>query len=580
MAKPNDKKGEPEEGEKIEEPLWETQGDSEWIVSEMLELVVQKGAEMLYEHYLEDKSIPHSMDWLAHTFKNSVDTYFLDQDPGENLDNWVENPEPVRSRIDAWGRGAIQVKRRTKYDPVQENPSEYLASRKPTKSYASSIRGGKARIPKKTLDTSVAELPQPVGIKVEETPEIDENELQLRKYKEMELQRKRDETQQKKQREEQEIEEKRKNAKIASDLKKKDFTYDNQGNLLIITKVNPDKLPRDSYTVKYDFTAGGDIAKEPTRSFGNRSTTSKTSSKKISQTPKLSHERKLMQTLAYREEERNEDARGTSFEVFQPADGVKMSEDGKTKEGSMIQRIDSRMTRKEYRTMTEDQALKKKWDDEKRQKKAEKEKEKLPPIKKATNPNMAAVTASTMMGGRSIQLKNEELLKKMNEMASATYTTYQGDRSQLSGLGGGLGGTSWMSSDRVKRFSDQNNVDPNDPNTSEVDKFNMELSKNPNWGSERASGRVAELPKKPRRKPGFKEQHRALGAMKKLPRDRTNVEKKGPRRHMAAPPLGKTMGHGIIHEGIEPGDDYFANTATERTHNMSVTASLNASAIN
>jgi hypothetical protein len=48
-------------------------------------------------------------------------------------------------------------------------------------------------------------------------------------------------------------------------------------------------------------------------------------------------------------------------------------------------------------------------------------------------------------------------------------------------------------------------------NLSEVDRFNVEMFKNPQWGNERTSGAVSELISRPRKKPGAREIRNTLG---------------------------------------------------------------------
>jgi len=98
-----------------------------------------------------------------------------------------------------------------------------------------------------------------------------------------------------------------------------------------------------------------------------------------------------------------------------------------------------------------------------------------------------------------------------------------------------------------------------DEGMSEVDKFNFQIMKSKNWGSNppvREPIAKGEMPKRPTHK-GLQQTH---GYKKRLPRDRPFIETKSSRSHLPPPPLGMTMGHGLLHVQSE----YLASLLTSR----------------
>mmetsp|Transcript_33597 Transcript_33597/g.38177 ORF Transcript_33597/g.38177 Transcript_33597/m.38177 type:complete len:572 (-) Transcript_33597:316-2031(-) len=515
-----------------EEKLWETKEDAEIIVKDMVDLIIEEGGHTLYESYLEKKSIPHTVHSVMTMISNTVDSFFLNQDFGDQSSGWHESVEATRPTIDTWGRGTINVKRRTRYVKLPTSISEQ--SKGPRSVASSHWR----RVGKKHQQTASKDDDIPLAIELDDENDNDEMEEQLRKQKDKENLRRKEELETRKKREEEEAENERRLAKVAADLKSKEFTYDNAGRIMMVTHVKPEKLPPTNYLVRFDMPSEEDEEKRAKKKEKKRTSLvmEKSASKGV---------------LKKRQSTKSQTLLGDSvFALLQPNSGVRMMEAGRLKQGSMTARVENKMSRKDYNDLT--QASRVKYEEARRREKGEsmpttmlsddKDKHKLSlPTLRKTNLSLESMDRADPL--KSVQVKNEDLLKRINEMNVGQTTWIPGTDANTT-TSKGMSKT--FGAGRVRRAED---LDPNDTVATAIDKFNMEILANSSWGLERTSGSFRPGSKNPKTKK--KDVIKALGNVKKLPRERNVMGNLAlSHKHLPAPPLGRTMGHGIIHEGV------------------------------
>lgn len=61
---------------------------------EITELIVQRGAEMLYDEYLESILPPHEIEMVMGSLKHVVNYYFCERDHGESTGNLKQKWNP------------------------------------------------------------------------------------------------------------------------------------------------------------------------------------------------------------------------------------------------------------------------------------------------------------------------------------------------------------------------------------------------------------------------------------------------------------------------------------------------------
>jgi hypothetical protein len=235
--------------------LGEDLAAAELLAHEVVEEVIERGAELLYDHYIEAKCVPYTVDFTLSLLADTFEMYYLRHDVGE-ADDWPEEREPQPCRIDTWARAAIPVKKKFKMAPPEE-PTPQAADAKSMRSFRSS-RSGLSRPgirQKKTAGQfqttqAIGEegKPQLVALDIPQE-EVSAEEEQLRIKKEKELKKKKDEQERVKKMQQEEEERQKKLQKRAEELKNKQFTYDHQGNIMLVQQPKFEKLPKTALEV-------------------------------------------------------------------------------------------------------------------------------------------------------------------------------------------------------------------------------------------------------------------------------------------------------------------------------------------
>lgn len=219
--------------------------DAENTVQCVLDEVLIYGADLLYDHYINSLSMPYAVASVTALLENAVESSYLRHDIGESsVYELVAEPTPCA--IDTWARNAIPTKRKAKLRPVQELSSQNVAL--DNKSMRSVRSGVTTKNPRglrsmtSNVNTINEQLYRPIPIETTEE-EISEEEELMRQRKDRQHNRKKEELERMKQIKEEEDQRQRKLSKEAEELKKKPFTYDNKGQPIIINPPKLDKMP-------------------------------------------------------------------------------------------------------------------------------------------------------------------------------------------------------------------------------------------------------------------------------------------------------------------------------------------------
>lgn len=229
---------------------------------DIIELLVQKGGEMLYDNYITENSVQFAVTSTLNIIGSTVELFFIRHNTKENS-AWVEEPEPAACSIDTWARNAIPVKKKLKMPSAEQNNSIVPADMKSVASH-SSRRSGLTRglrpaqsIRNPKINNAIEETVLPVAIPQEKVLVSEEEEM-LRSRKEREMKRKKEEGERMKKMKDEEAEKEKKMQKEAEDMKNKAFTYDHKGKILFVNPVKYESIPPAYIAVRY-------VSEEPVR---------------------------------------------------------------------------------------------------------------------------------------------------------------------------------------------------------------------------------------------------------------------------------------------------------------------------
>jgi len=175
------------------------------------------------------------------------------------MGNWSISKEPETPILDSWGRSSIKIKKMIrpkiinfdtrptsagkKSEAVKSIKSRLSLKKNITKNFSNEQLDNKKISPIKEIVT----IPLETTL-IDEDPHIDT----LRKQKERDIKRKKEEQEKHRLKQIDEEEQKKRLAKIQQELKTKEWTHDHTGNIIFVQSVKPDKLPPSTYQMNYD----------------------------------------------------------------------------------------------------------------------------------------------------------------------------------------------------------------------------------------------------------------------------------------------------------------------------------------
>ncbi|CAG9321048.1 unnamed protein product [Blepharisma stoltei] len=242
----------------MDDPFTQIQEDlenAEVAAYHAIQSIYSLGGEILYDHYIDQKSVSFASQNLQSLLANTLEAYFIRHDLGET-EAWKEDQEPVPCKIDTWARASIPVKKKIKMPSVETSNQQLPADMRSVKSFRSS-RSVFNQVNKlnKTVRGMQGEVidevkGQPIPI-AQDKEDISEEEEQMRQRKEREMKRKRDEKERIRLRKEEEEEKEKKIVREAEDLKHKLFTYDSKGKIVLVNAIKYDTIPPTAMIMKY-----------------------------------------------------------------------------------------------------------------------------------------------------------------------------------------------------------------------------------------------------------------------------------------------------------------------------------------
>jgi len=349
------------------------QGGAEESAAAVVEQILSDGGLLLWQKYLERKAFGFAADAVTDAILSQLRMCFVAHDEGEDCeamgDGWELEDEPEPTEIDSWARMHLPVRRSMAGDGFGaqsgvgagakgKSPAELRKMQQILRSRTSDTRSRAApKMGKTTSDKSEAR-----SYPIQDDIPIDEEEEQLREAKQLEESRKRDRERRAKETEKTKEMERQKVQVLHEEMARRAHTFDSEGNLIWVEEFKMEKLPRVQdifpYSIKRDprqrtgeFDAKTGPQSPPASpggtARGNRKERGRR--KKQDRTAKAEHaEQEFTDSFS-----KLQHGQPPVLETMQVATGVTLESQGKKKSGPEPNFADRQMSRKEYVQLAE-----------------------------------------------------------------------------------------------------------------------------------------------------------------------------------------------------------------------------------
>eukprot|EP00742_Colponemidia_sp_Colp-10_P002790 GILJ01002983.1.p1 GENE.GILJ01002983.1~~GILJ01002983.1.p1 ORF type:complete len:601 (+),score=117.23 GILJ01002983.1:80-1882(+) len=501
-------------------PQWMEFEFAEQAAEEVLDEIFTKGALILYDKYIEEKLCPYAVARSIGVAFDVAEIAFLRHDIGESEQKsslWIQEEEFMPSRIDTWARGAVPIKKKIRQPTSSEATFKFEAGPRTVKSSGSSTsrlerRKQNAAEPSKQQGKDAVKKVKAIPIISESTVEsINDDEDKLREMKDRELKRRREEEARQAKKKAEEEADKLKLAKMQTDLRLKEFTYDHNGNVLFIQPVNVDKLPPSNYNVNFDLKSESESVDDKKRK-GNGVKSKPAVGKKPVATSKTAADVEFVKA--------SNSAQPPVWDTMKVSPGVKLTENGRSKAGPKKVSDASHISRRDYTSMVDSQIMS-----------THSFGRSLQPVMEASfSPLQQSVNSHTDQRISSLEpiQPSPRLPLLVDETPLATPLNQNHPPPQY--------------------FADttvsETVVRANGHQQSAMEEFNNSILNSADWGVNPPPRAFTPLAAPPKATP--KQKELTLGTVSRMPRDRPFENTSPKKRHLPAPPLGATMGHGPV----------------------------------
>lgn len=376
------------EGDELGKSLFDPFSAAESACEEAVESILTEGGRLLFESYIERKSFPFASEAISEVLVAELRMCFVRCDAGEPLftpaacsrplpssppspspsglddseppsapppnpvarTGWALEPEPARCRIDTWARACVPVRRRPKAVPVVEDDRKRSrgtnASKYSTASTARSPSRAGGAASSDHAQGRAAAPSKPILIPLTEEREEDEEEAGLREMKEREAKRKREEEARIQRKAAEEAEEAARHAQVKEQMKNKPFTYDSNGNIIWVQPLKTNKMPSTNPAPTYSFKK--DVQSSESSASASAKPPARGAPKGVRRpSPKKKQEGGFTDSF-----KKFPAQQPSALETMTMAPGVELSERGHRKRGVEVPRPPGQpMSRKEYEDM-------------------------------------------------------------------------------------------------------------------------------------------------------------------------------------------------------------------------------------
>lgn len=233
----------------------------------VVDQILTDGGTVLWQKYLERKAFPFAADAAVDAAVSRLQMCFVMHDDGEKpdaTDDWALEEEPEPGEVDSWARMHLSV-RKLKAEPGKKmrggmTPGATAEAAKSTVTSTQGSPGPTSATPEgkqsgeKGPATKKKKGPESRVQPLVEENFLDEEEERLRDAKQSEEQKRREKEKQARDAERRKEQERQRIAALHEEMAKRPHTFDHEGALIWIDEVKTDKLPsvqeKFPYTIK------------------------------------------------------------------------------------------------------------------------------------------------------------------------------------------------------------------------------------------------------------------------------------------------------------------------------------------
>jgi hypothetical protein len=210
---------------------------AEELVVGLIDDILTEGGHMLWQKYLQRKAFPFAAETAADNIVSNLKMHFVPHDTGEAVEeDWVLEDEPCPGVVDSWARMHLDV-RRPKQNQTESLPKANRDGRRlqTMRTRVSALRGTTDKLDKPKDEKSFP---------LKEEVQIDEEEEKLRNARQEEEARRRERENKIRANEKaKELEAQRVQA-LHEEMAKKPHNFDSEGGLIWVEEIKFDRLPK------------------------------------------------------------------------------------------------------------------------------------------------------------------------------------------------------------------------------------------------------------------------------------------------------------------------------------------------
>lgn len=321
---------------------------AEEVVNTVIDDILTEGGHMLWQKYLHRKAFPFSAETATDALVASLRMCFVAHDHGEPDDetdpaDWAIEEEPQPGLVDNWARIQLTVRgKQKKYvndmSPIRSDRKLRTQGTRLRDRFVSNDKKGDPKAEPRTFD-------------IKEDFQVDEEEEKLRDLRQVEETRRRDKENKVKQNEKSKEAEQQRVQALHEEMSKRQHTFDSEGGLIWVEDFKMDRLPKVQEVIPYS------VKKDPrAKNADNESAKGQQSPNATKKNTSRSGTARMNRTNKNKMDEDDfpdgfsklQHGQPPILETMDVKPGVQLDVYGKTKSGPAATTIGCGMSRKEY----------------------------------------------------------------------------------------------------------------------------------------------------------------------------------------------------------------------------------------
>uniref|UniRef100_A0A7S4PTA3 Uncharacterized protein n=1 Tax=Alexandrium monilatum TaxID=311494 RepID=A0A7S4PTA3_9DINO len=230
-------------------------GGAEDAVGAAIETLLMDGGTLLWQKYLERKAFSFAATAVTEAVVSQLKMCFVAHDKGEDvagMEEWELEDEPEPGEVDSWARMHLPVRRPVRGEDAGAGSSSSKQAKHLAEKQRLQRRAAIEAKNKQSAKAAKAEKVEPRAAPIQEETVLDDEEERLRDQKFQEEARRRDKERKAKEAERLKDEERKAVVALHEEMARKAHTFDNDGKIIWIEEVKVDKLPKVTETFPFN----------------------------------------------------------------------------------------------------------------------------------------------------------------------------------------------------------------------------------------------------------------------------------------------------------------------------------------